>query len=136
MSLIRQRKSLQEIYMKKLTEGSNANVYETPSPSQPQITPYGEQFMEEIMNFMEEQMDNPDLTVNELADHLKMSRTIFYRKLRAIVGLAPVDFIREVRIKRATSLLTAADIISHKLLTWQVSMTRNILVNALKKLLE
>ena len=105
MSLIRQRKSLQDIYMKKLTEGSNANVYETPSPSQPQITPYDEQFMEEIMNFMEEQMDNPDLTVNELADHLKMSRTIFYRKLRAIVGLAPVDFIREVRIKRATQLI-------------------------------
>ena len=34
-----------------------------------------------------------------------LSRTIFYRKLKSIVGLTPVDFIREIRIKRAVQLI-------------------------------
>ena len=54
---------------------------------------------------MEEQMDNAELTIDEFAEQLMPSRTIFYRKLKSIVGLTPVDFIREIRIKRAVQLI-------------------------------
>ena len=54
---------------------------------------------------MEEQMDNAELTIDEFAEQLMLSRTIFYRKLKSIVGLTPVDFIREIRIKRAVQLI-------------------------------
>ena len=108
-SLLRQRKSLQEIYMAKLTEGKEIAVAEALTPSQPQITPYDEQFMQKVMEFIEEQMDNAELTIDEFAEHLMLSRTIFYRKLKSIIGLTPVDFIREVRIKRAAQLIDSGE---------------------------
>ena len=111
-SLLRQRKSLQEIYMAKLTEGKNiavAETLDTLTPSQPQITPYDEQFMQKVMEFMEEQMDNAELTIDEFAEKLMLSRTIFYRKLKSIIGLTPVDFIREIRIKRAVQLIDSGE---------------------------
>ena len=104
-SLLRQRKALQEIYMNRLMEGKIAPSPDTLTPSQPQITPYDEQFMEKVMAYMEEQMDNAELTIDEFAEQLMLSRTIFYRKLKSIIGLTPVDFIREIRIKRAVQLI-------------------------------
>ncbi|WP_303003301.1 hybrid sensor histidine kinase/response regulator transcription factor [Bacteroides congonensis] len=112
-SLLRQRKALQEIYMNKLMEGKNSSsaapVANSLTPSQPQITPYDEQFMEKVMEFMEEQMDNAELTIDEFAEKLMLSRTIFYRKLKSIIGLTPVDFIREIRIKRAVQLIDSGE---------------------------
>nr|WP_044654145.1 hybrid sensor histidine kinase/response regulator transcription factor [Bacteroides acidifaciens] len=113
-SLLRQRKALQEIYMNKLMEGKNSSSAAAPvadslTPSQPQITPYDEQFMEKVMEFMEEQMDNAELTIDEFAERLMLSRTIFYRKLKSIIGLTPVDFIREIRIKRAVQLIDSGE---------------------------
>ena len=97
--------SLQELYMNRLMEGKNTSSPDPLTPSQPQITPYDEQFMKKVMAYMEEQMDNAELTIDEFAEQLMLSRTIFYRKLKSIVGLTPVDFIREIRIKRAVQLI-------------------------------
>lgn len=104
-SLLNQRKALQELYMNRLMEGKHTSSPDPLTPSQPQITPYDEQFMEKVMAYMEEQMDNAELTIDEFAEQLMLSRTIFYRKLKSIVGLTPVDFIREIRIKRAVQLI-------------------------------
>ena len=104
-SLLRQRKALQELYMNMLMEGKNTSSPDPLTPSQPQITPYDEQFMKKVIAYMEEQMDNAELTIDEFAEQLMLSRTIFYRKLKSIVGLTPVDFIREIRIKRAVQLI-------------------------------
>ena len=104
-SLLRQRKALQEMYMNRLMERDKDSVSDIPTPSQPQIAPYDEQFMQKVMEFMEAQMDNAELTIDEFAEHLLLSRTIFYRKLKSIIGLTPVDFIREIRIKRSVQLI-------------------------------
>ena len=34
-----------------------------------------------------------------------MGRTVFFNKLKSLTGLSPVEFIREMRIKRAAQLL-------------------------------
>lgn len=109
-SLLKQRKQLQEMYLaqlagKKVEESDN---YEA-EPARPQITPYDELFMQQVMEFMEEQMDNTDLTVDDFADKLMLSRTVFYRKLKSIVGLTPVDFIRDIRIKRSIQLIESGE---------------------------
>lgn len=109
-SLLRQRKSLQEIYMAKLTEGKEIAVAEALTPSQPadySLRPSNS--CKKVMEFIEEQMDNAELTIDEFAEHLMLSRTIFYRKLKSIIGLTPVDFIREVRIKRAAQLIDSGE---------------------------
>ncbi|WP_448778758.1 two-component regulator propeller domain-containing protein [Bacteroides congonensis] len=105
-SLLRQRKQLQELYLSRLAQSEEPIInINSLSPSQPQFTPYDEQFMQQVMEYMEEQMGNSELTVDDFAEKLLLSRTIFYRKLKSIIGLAPVDFIRNMRIKRASQLI-------------------------------
>ena len=110
LSLLRQRKQLQDLYLSKLSEHTqeedHINGWE---PSQPQVTPYDEQFMQQVMAFMEEQMDNTDITIDDFANKLMLSRTVFYRKLKSIVGLTPVDFVCEMRIKRAAQLIDSGE---------------------------
>ncbi len=63
-------------------------------------------FMSEVKKQVEENMDNPDFTVDSLCSLMNMSRTSFYNKLKALTGQAPADFVRNIRLKRAAQLLT------------------------------
>ncbi len=103
-SLFAQRKQLQELFMNKLTSNgmSEADLLE---PSKPQIMPHDELFIKQVMEYMEEQMDNPELVIDDFANKLSLSRSLFYRKLKAITGFSPVDFIKEIRFKRAAQLI-------------------------------
>lgn len=106
-SLLRQRQQLQEIYMAKASEQQLAGAVSVHSyePSTPELISLDEQFMQRVMMFIEENIGNPNLEIEEMAEHLYMSRTVFYRKLKSITGLTPVEFIREIRLKRAVQLL-------------------------------
>mgnify|MGYP000746632944 CR=1 FL=1 len=112
-SLLHQRKELQEIYWKawseKLNNTQETTLEEKLTPSQPQIISYDEQFMQQVMQVMEEQMENSELTVDEFAQLLNLGRSVFYQKLKSIIGLSPVDFIREIRIKRAVQLIDSGE---------------------------
>ncbi|MBO7457158.1 MAG: response regulator [Paludibacteraceae bacterium] len=65
----------------------------------------GDAFLAKLLDVMERQMDNNTLTVDELVEEMGMGRTVFFNKLKSLTGLSPVEFIREMRIKRAAQLL-------------------------------
>ena len=65
----------------------------------------GDAFLAKLLDVMEKQMDNNTLTVDELVEEMGMGRTVFFNKLKSMTGLSPVEFIREMRIKRAAQLL-------------------------------
>ena len=104
-SLFTKRKQLQEIFMKQLSANNETDNSKNWTPSEPEVMPHDKLFMKEVMDFLEDQMDNPDLVIDDFANKLLLSRSIFYRKLKSIVGMPPVDFIREIRVKRAAQLI-------------------------------
>ncbi len=116
-SFFQKRKQLQELLMKQLSTAAPAESGKaeeqqgevTWEPSQPESYQYDQHFMKQVMEFLEEQMDNSELTIDDFAAHLCLSRSIFYRKLKTIVGVTPVDFVREMRIKRAAQLIESTD---------------------------
>ncbi|MBQ8594212.1 MAG: helix-turn-helix domain-containing protein [Bacteroidaceae bacterium] len=55
--------------------------------------------------YVEENIARTDLTVEEMAREMHMSRAHFYKKLYAATGKNPIDFIRTIRIQRAAELL-------------------------------
>ena len=65
----------------------------------------GDAFLAKLLDVMNKQIDNNTLTVDELVDEMGMGRTVFFNKLKSMTGLSPVEFIREMRIKRAAQLL-------------------------------
>lgn len=62
-------------------------------------------FMKRIMNFVEEQICNPDASIGDMASAAATSRSGLNRKLKSILGITPLDLLREARIKRACQLL-------------------------------
>lgn len=109
-SLLNLRKQLQENYRQSLLASRTSIIeVEMPTLSQPQLVPYDRMFIQQIIDFMEKNMDNAELTVDDIAQALALGRTVFYKKVKSIVGLSPVDFIGEIRIKRAIQLFDSGE---------------------------
>ncbi|MEN7547666.1 two-component regulator propeller domain-containing protein [Rapidithrix thailandica] len=78
-------------------------------PSQLIITPQEEKFLKSAIDFVETQMEDANLTVEQLANAMAMSSTKLYRKLKTIANISPNEFIRNIRLKRAAQLLKETD---------------------------
>ena len=74
-------------------------------PQKPDESVPGDAFLAKLLDVMNKQMDNNTLTVDDMVDEMGMGRTVFFNKLKSMTGLSPVEFIREMRIKRAAQLL-------------------------------
>lgn len=61
--------------------------------------------MKHLMAVIEKHMDNTEITIEEFARELNMAHSTFYNKIKALLGITPVEFIREMRLKRAHQLL-------------------------------
>ncbi|MCS6974728.1 MAG: ATP-binding protein [Cyclobacteriaceae bacterium] len=66
-----------------------------------------EKFVVTARQRVEENLNNPKLSVEWLADQLNLGREQCYRKMMAITGLSPSAFIRKIRLQRAAQLLQA-----------------------------
>ncbi len=74
-------------------------------PDTPEIKPADEIFLQEVMTFMDKNIEDCAFSIDDFAAALNMGRTTFYNKLKATTGLAPVDFVQQIRIKRAVQLI-------------------------------
>ena len=68
-----------------------------------------ESLMRRVMKVINENMDNPELSVELIADKVGISRVHFYRKMKDLTGQAPRDFVKYVRLKEAARLLAEKD---------------------------
>ena len=74
-------------------------------PSEITITPLDEQFIKKAIGLVEKNMGDSGFSVETMAAEVGMSRTTLYKKLMAITGQGPAEFIRTIRIKRGRALL-------------------------------
>ncbi len=95
-NLIAIRKKLQEKFSSKLML----------SPKEVTVESVDDRFLKKVMTIVESDMADPSLGVESLAQRLAMSPIQLYRKLKALTGHGPNDFVRNFRLIRAASLLT------------------------------
>ena len=62
-----------------------------------------------ITQYIESNIDNPDLSVEELSKHVYMSRGTLYNKIISLTGETPVEFIRSIKLDKAAALLENSD---------------------------
>ncbi|RBQ04328.1 hybrid sensor histidine kinase/response regulator [Pedobacter miscanthi] len=62
-------------------------------------------FLNKIIQVIEERIADPDFDVPTLATEIGMSQPVLYKKIRALTDLSVNDFIKSLRIKRAAQLL-------------------------------
>ena len=63
-------------------------------------------FMSKLVESIEERISDPQLSVEELGREVGLSRSSLYKKVKAITGHVPNEFIRLIRLKKAARLLT------------------------------
>jgi ligand-binding sensor domain-containing protein/signal transduction histidine kinase/AraC-like DNA-binding protein len=87
-----------------LRQSKNHKKAYTPS-SNIRVTVQEEAFLKQVVKIIEDYMADPGFGVEKLAHEIGMSRPVLYRRLKAITGRSIIDFITDIRLKRAMLLL-------------------------------
>jgi len=98
-NLLASRKKLKELFAQRLTL----------DPTDVEVSSFNEEFIKNAINYVEENIDKDEFLIDELATKLNMSRSTFYRKLKALTGMSGSEFIRSIRLKRSAQLLRTGE---------------------------
>ncbi|SFE01123.1 Signal transduction histidine kinase [Chitinophaga sp. CF118] len=77
---------------------SDNNIVHVPTPD--------EKFMQKVQDIVVKNLSNASFSVEELSRELCMNRVSVYRRIFALTGKTPIEFIRAMRLQRAAELLT------------------------------
>lgn len=75
------------------------------SPSEITVSSLDEELIKNLIKYVEDNMSNEELSVEELSSAVGLSRGHLYKKLISITGKSPIELIRVLRIKRGKQLL-------------------------------
>jgi len=62
-------------------------------------------FLREAISVVEENLANFEFTHEQLIDSMHTSKSTLYRKIKSLTGLAPNEFVRNIRLKHACLML-------------------------------
>ena len=69
-----------------------------------------EVFLQQAMKVIEENLDKADFNIEEFAAAMNISKTVLHKKFKMLIGQTPNQFIRAVRIRKASELLESTDL--------------------------
>jgi signal transduction histidine kinase/ligand-binding sensor domain-containing protein/DNA-binding response OmpR family regulator len=98
-NLINSRNTLKEFYAKRIFLGTGNFEIKT----------FEEEFLVKLMKLVEENISNSNFNNDDLANLMFMSRSTFYRKLKAVTGMSGNEFIRTARLNYAAKLLESGN---------------------------
>ena len=75
----------------------------------PEETPTTSFFISRFKEVIEARLENSELSVEDLAADMNLSRVQLYRKVKSITGSTPVELLRTARLNRAYQLLLTSD---------------------------
>lgn len=97
LSLIRRREQLRNTFSGRQNQEEQITTPEVKSPD--------DRLMERVMRVINENLSNPTLTVEMISSEVGISRVHLHRKLKELTNQTTQHLIRNVRLKRAASLL-------------------------------
>lgn len=94
-SIVNNRKTLKERF-------SNEVTFDVTEISH---SPADDKFLEKINSVLDDFLSDQDLNINKLCSLLNVSPSKLYRKIKELTNLSPNEFIRTLRLKKASELL-------------------------------
>ncbi|MCD6347890.1 MAG: response regulator, partial [Bacteroidales bacterium] len=82
--------------------------YDTPKPSSELLARLGsgdQKLLTQLIEYIEDHMHDSNLNADHLSDHIAMSKTQLYRKIKALTDLTPHGLIKYLRLKKAAKEL-------------------------------
>lgn len=101
INMISERQKMKEAYMKNLRAGTMDNVEVC------KLMKVDELFRDKLLSIVDTQYENSDFSIEDLSEHLGLSRVHLYRKMKTLFGVSPTDYLRNYRLNKAMLLLKA-----------------------------
>ena len=67
-------------------------------------------FLKRLVTYVENNIENESLRISDLAEASYVSESNLYRKTKALLGMSPLEYVHNIRLKVAESLLRDSDI--------------------------
>lgn len=99
-NLLTLNKTLKDTYTKQIKVQTAEVVIES----------HSDRLLKKVALYIEENLNNSKLSVEDLAKHVGMSRGSLYHKILELTGESPVEYIRSVKLDKATILLEKSDL--------------------------
>ncbi|UCH97868.1 MAG: response regulator [Candidatus Aminicenantes bacterium] len=77
----------------------------TLQPTHMSVSKIDREFLKDLHAVINKNLSDPEFNVKELCRTLYMGRITLYRKIHALSGETPADFIRSIRLKKGAELL-------------------------------
>lgn len=68
-------------------------------------TSLDKEFIQKVLNYINDNIDDPELSVDSMASQLSLSRSHFYRKIKTLTGNSANGFLRKIRLQRAKIII-------------------------------
>jgi signal transduction histidine kinase/ligand-binding sensor domain-containing protein/AraC-like DNA-binding protein len=94
-NIFNSRLALQAYYARKITVGFENELPDTPD----------KMMMAKAIRFVEKNLIDENLDIEKLANHLNLSQSTLYRKLKSLTGKSATDFVRTIRLEYAARIL-------------------------------
>lgn len=94
-NILTQQENMRKTYQKQVEVKPTDELVESPE----------EMFLQKLLRLIDENISNPNFSVEELSSDMFVSRYTLYKKILALTGKTPNEFIRHMRLKRAAQLL-------------------------------
>lgn len=101
-NLILQRQKLREIFSSDLKEQKQDTLFPVPTTG---IGLMDKQFLEKSIEIVEDQMSNTEFNAESFSKEMAVSRMQLHRKLKALTNLTATEFIRTIRLNKASILI-------------------------------
>lgn len=102
-NLLAARERLRQLFLQQV---STYNVITGSDPVKfPALNTVEQEFLQKVIQIVEENMDNPDFGVDMLSRKVAMSAPVLYKKIKAVSKMSVNDFVKSLRLKKAAQLL-------------------------------
>lgn len=107
-NLLARRQKLRQFYCEHLMDPDSPEVTNEEEEVD-MMSQQDRRFLDQLTEFMERNIDNGDLVIDDLVHEMAVSRSVFFKKLKSLTGLAPIEFVKEMRVKRAAQLIETGE---------------------------
>ena len=92
-----------ELFYSRMSSGEIST--EAPAEEAPYLNRLDAEFLANLNDFIRENISDEEFSIDIMAQQMNMSRSSFYRKLKAITGMTPVDYLKNFRLDYSARLL-------------------------------
>ncbi len=104
-NLMERRRTLLSMFAQANNAGARSDAKVEIRPDEIVITDRDESLIKKVMVWLEENVSDAEVTVDQLAAYVGMGRTSMYNKIKGLTGKSPVELIQDFRLEKATYYL-------------------------------